>query len=93
MLYIIYVPYEVTIMNNWCLKIVGAESRFENGVMDLAELMNKKDVPTEFKCYTENQISSCIPNTPDDKRCNQLCLVPCEKGGHCTDKHLCHCAC
>lgn len=92
-LYIIDVPYEVRIMDNCYVKIVGAESRYGNGVMDLAELMNTKDTNIKVACCTDNHINSCNPGTPDDGHCNDLCMTPCGKGGHCTPKHLCHCLC
>ncbi|WVZ23606.1 hypothetical protein V8G54_002150 [Vigna mungo] len=84
----------VTIMDNCYVKIVGAESRYAaNGVMDLAELMNTKDTNIKVACCTDNHINSCNPGTPDDGHCNDLCMTPCGKGGHCTPKHLCHCLC
>ncbi|BAT74010.1 hypothetical protein VIGAN_01159200 [Vigna angularis var. angularis] len=86
-------PLYAAILVVLSLILVGAESRYANGVMDLAELMNTKDTETDVLCCTENHIGSCNPGTPDDGHCNDLCITPCGKGGHCTPKHLCHCFC
>lgn len=52
------------------------------------------------KCCYSNHIGSCVPNTGDDAKCNQLCLAQnCSKGGFCkiegnkSPNHFCHCYC
>ncbi|WVZ21779.1 hypothetical protein V8G54_000323 [Vigna mungo] len=64
--------------------LVGAESMYENGVMDLAELMKIKDIHKHMYCCYDNHVRSCKRGTKDEEHCNSLCLkIPCEKGGRC----------
>ena len=87
------------------MNTAAAESRYEktmkeSEVIDLAALMDVKDIQANVKCCYDNQVQSCNPRTNDDKHCNSLCLKHlCEKGGHCKvfgrkhPKQVCHCLC
>jgi len=83
-------------MYNWCVNIVGAESRYEKTI-DLVDLINVKDNGVDVICCYDNVVKSCKPGTGDDAHCNTLCLQhPCEKGGRCKvfgQKQRCHCFC
>ncbi|XAR63861.1 hypothetical protein NMG60_11023992 [Bertholletia excelsa] len=52
-----------------------------------------------LKCCFDNKKGKCMPNSPDDEKCNKKCLENCEKGGRCKQykypppNQFCHCFC